>query len=79
MYFYTICSHGRIKRYISSKMIIYVAANGLLREWLPRESEITCVSQRKINHWVKLINQRPMKCLDCQTPAEVFALEKVSI
>ena len=46
--------------------------NGLLRIDLPRNINSESISSSRISHVVKRINHRPMKCLDYQTPAEVF-------
>ena len=47
-------------------------ANGLLRKYFPKGTDFRQLSDREINRAVKEINQRPRKCLDLQTPLEVF-------
>jgi len=46
--------------------------NGLLRIDLPRNINSELISTSRVNHLVKRINYRPMKCLDYQTPVEIF-------
>ncbi len=47
-------------------------ANKLLRTKLPRKTNIDTMEQHQIDSIVKQINDRPMKCLNLQTPNEVF-------
>ncbi len=49
--------------------------NGLIRHFLPKSTNLTHVSRREINRIVGWLNNRPRKCLDWRTPAEVMALE----
>lgn len=46
--------------------------NKQLREWLPKDALINVISQYEINARIKLLNQRPMKCLAYWTPNEIF-------
>jgi len=46
--------------------------NRALRRYLPRDADIDSYSQRKIEEITNIINNKPMKCLDYQTPAEVL-------
>jgi len=46
--------------------------NGVLRYDLPRSTDIESLSQNKIDKIINKINNRPMKCLEFKTPAEVF-------
>lgn len=47
-------------------------ANKLLRTKLPRQTKIDGLEQNQIDEIVKKLNDRPMKCLNYQTPNEVF-------
>lgn len=47
-------------------------ANGLLRQFFPKKSSFAIVTQEEIEKAVRLINNRPRKRLNYQTPAEVF-------
>lgn len=49
--------------------------NGLVRFYLPRDTDLDTVSASRIKHVENLINNRPMKCLRYQTPNEAFAIE----
>lgn len=46
--------------------------NGVLRIEYPRSHDIAAEKQLDINRKTREINNRPMKCLDYQSPAEVF-------
>jgi IS30 family transposase len=46
--------------------------NGVLRYDLPRSTDINSFTQRQIDKIVNKVNNRPMKCLEFYTPAEVF-------
>ena len=47
-------------------------ANGLLRYFFPKKSSFANLTQAKLDRAVELINNRPRKRLDWQTPAQVF-------
>jgi len=49
--------------------------NGLVRFYLPRDTDLDSVSSAKIKQVENLINNRPMKCLNYQTPNEAFEIE----
>lgn len=49
--------------------------NGLVRFYLPRDTDLDAVSDRQIKHVESLINNRPMKCLGYQTPNEAYEFE----
>jgi IS30 family transposase len=46
--------------------------NGLVRQYLPKGMDLSQVSQAALNAIAKRLNNRPRKCLDFETPAEVF-------
>lgn len=52
-------------------------ANGLLREFFPKKTDLARISDQEINMALCLINHRPRKCLDWKTSFELFH-EKVS-
>jgi len=49
--------------------------NGLVRFYLPRNTDLNQLTWQQIRRVENLINNRPVKCLGYQTPNEVFALE----
>ena len=46
--------------------------NGLIRRFLPKGTNFHELEQGEINRIEKLLNNRPRKCLNFQTPYEVF-------
>lgn len=46
--------------------------NGVIRAELPRAFNITGLKQKELNAITNEINNRPLKCLEYQTPTEVF-------
>lgn len=46
--------------------------NGLLREFFPKGKDLTNTKPEKLHRALYLINNRPRKCLNYRTPAEVF-------
>lgn len=49
--------------------------NGLLRRYLPKQTDFTTLTQVELDDIVEEINNRPRKCLDYATPNEVFSRE----
>ena len=47
--------------------------NGLLRQYLPKGTDLSGYTQRELNASAHRLNTRPRKCLDCATPLEVYA------
>ena len=47
--------------------------NGLLRQFIPRRTDIAPVSQQALDSFAYLLNTRPRKCLGWKTPLEVFS------
>lgn len=46
--------------------------NGLLRQYLPKGTDLTQVTPEHLSSYVRQLNHRPRKCLDFQSPLEVF-------
>ncbi len=47
--------------------------NGLLRQYLPKGTDLSGYTQREWNAIAYRLNMRPRKCLDVATPLEVYA------
>ena len=50
-------------------------ANGLLREFYPKKTDLAKVNQQELIHNLFLINNRPRKCLGWKSPIQVFLHE----
>lgn len=46
--------------------------NGLLRQFFPKGTNFALVRQHQVDRVIKLLNNRPRKCLNYRTPTEVF-------
>ena len=46
--------------------------NGLLRQYLPKSTDLTQVTPEQLRSIVHALNRRPRKCLDFRSPCEVF-------
>ena len=46
--------------------------NGLLRQYLPKGTDLSGYTQRELNAIAQRLNTRPRKCLNFATPLEVF-------
>lgn len=46
--------------------------NGLLREFFPKGTDLSNTTPEQVEHALYLLNNRPRKCLNYRTPAEVF-------
>ena len=51
--------------------------NGLLRRYLPKQTDFSNLTQEELDDIVEEINNRPRKCLDYATPNEVFSEELI--
>lgn len=49
---------------------------GLVRRFFPKGTDFTRLPARAIKHVERWLNHRPRKCLNYQTPAEVFRRER---
>ena len=49
--------------------------NGLVRFYLPRDTDLDTVSNARLKRVEDLINNRPMKCLGYRTPNEAYEIE----
>ena len=47
--------------------------NGLLRQFIPKHTDLSNVTDADLSRFVALINLRPRKCLNWSTPYEVFS------
>ena len=47
--------------------------NGLLRQYLPKSTDLSGYTQRELNAMAHRLNTRPRKCLDFATLLEVYA------
>jgi len=50
-------------------------SNGLLREFYPKKTDLALVDQHDLAHNLRLINERPRKCLGWKTPIQLFLHE----
>ena len=46
--------------------------NGLLRQYVPKTSDLTELTTWRLESTIRQLNNRPRKCLNYRTPAEVF-------
>jgi len=47
----------------------------LIREYLPKGMDLSLISQGYLNAIARQLNNRPRRCLDYETPLEVFSRE----
>lgn len=53
--------------------------NGVLRRYIPKKTDLSTVSQTELDSIIQEINDRPLKCLEYETPNEAFNRELQSI
>nr|WP_326830852.1 IS30 family transposase [Pyramidobacter porci] len=53
--------------------------NGLLREYFPKEKDVTDIPDDVIKMYVKRLNSRPRKCLHWKSPYEVFCSDSLRL
>ncbi|MCK5459666.1 IS30 family transposase [Candidatus Parcubacteria bacterium] len=53
--------------------------NGLIRWYLPRNTDLNSLTDEQLNAIMELINNRPKKCLGFKTPNEIFLNEMSKI
>lgn len=53
--------------------------NGLLRQFFPKGTDFTTISRRQIKHVQHLMNGRPRRVLNWQTPGEAFSQHLVAL
>lgn len=53
--------------------------NGVIRRYLPKDTNLDEVSQQELNDIAWEINNRPMKCLNFSTPQEVLSAQLVAL
>ncbi len=46
--------------------------NGLLRQYMPKSSDLSLVTDKQLRSYVCALNHRPRKCLGYRSPFEVF-------
>jgi len=53
--------------------------NGLLRQYLPKKTDFSLLTDEQLKAYVRQLNQRPRKCLDYRTPVEMFWERNVAL
>ena len=53
--------------------------NGLIRQYFPKKTDFSKVACKDVLAVAHKLNQRPRKCLDFQTPYEVFLEQAVAL
>ena len=53
--------------------------NGLVRQYLPKQSGFSNVSQADLETIMHKLNHRPRKCLDFRSPFQVFFQQPVAL
>jgi IS30 family transposase len=53
--------------------------NGLLRQYLPKSTDFTQITEQQLQSYVRQLNERPRKKLGYRTPSEVFEQNTVAL
>jgi IS30 family transposase len=53
--------------------------NGLIRQYFPKKTDLSVVTEQQLHFVQTRLNQRPRKLLDFKSPAEVFLYESVAL
>lgn len=54
-------------------------ANGLLRQYVPKTADVLQLTDWELETYARALNNRPRKCLNYRTPAEVFWRRSVAL
>ena len=46
--------------------------NGVLREFYPKQMDLSKTDEKEVQNVLKLLNNRPRKCINYKTPQELF-------
>jgi len=66
------CRSYFAKPYSSWQRGLNEHTNGLIRQWLPKGTDFTYLTNTQCKNIQNYLNNRPRKCLNYNTPAEVF-------
>lgn len=47
-------------------------SNGLLREFYPKQMDLSKTNEKEVQETLELLNNRPRKCINYKTPKELF-------
>ena len=47
-------------------------SNGLLREFYPKQMDLSQTNEKEVQQVIELLNNRPRKCINYKTPNELF-------
>ena len=61
-----------VRRLPADKRRTLTLDNGLLRQYLPKGTDLTRIAHEQLRSYVHQLNHRPRKCLDFQTPSKSF-------
>ena len=58
----------KIKKWIRNANLIHF----LLREFYPKHMDLSKTNEKEVQDVLKLLNNRPRKCINCKTHQELF-------